>query len=395
MGAMGTAAATATNDGGNGAGLGGGGFTDLASLQRPLGASTASQRPHERPALRALEAQALQQAHLFAGLDRPAAAAAATTLALVPPQLNSQRLSQRSLLSRTGGGGRRGGRGGGGSTNRSYSSFSVVPQRAELPLGSLLASMRERSGRTPFRNDTFRPAMSRVAWPEQAKRRARHEHFDAERELDIIRQQQNFNVQVDLVLPLRARQVGAAAEGGIGVGGIGVGGIGIGGGGGGGGPSGERIAAFESMTSVDSSEGAATVAAFESMSSEGGLDPDALVLEVAGVGLLAFAAQADIELSFGKGEVLLVMDVPAPDGWLMARNYKGEQGLVPEAYLRKAPRGQRVTAAPPPAAPAPAPAPAPAAAATTPIGPGGKSTKAERQAERMRRKLAAQGVVNV
>ena len=31
---------------------------------------------------------------------------------------------------------------------------------------------------------------------------------------------------------------------------------------------------------------------------------------------------------------LCMLDVPSPDGWLMARNAAGTQGLVPESFLR-------------------------------------------------------------
>ena len=341
MDAMGTAAATGTNDGGNGR------LAAAVPQPRLLAAPprrvggvrgrTSGRRSCPRGAGPAA-------GHLFAGLDRPAAAAAATTLALVPHS-STRSVSQRSCS-------RARAAAAGAAAWRWVDKPLVLvllrrPQRAERHLG-LLASMRERaatrpSGTTPSPGDVAR----RVAGAGEAARAARH--FDAGASSASSRW--GTTSRSTSSCP-SARAVGAAAEGGIGVGGIGVGGIGIGGGGGGG-ELGRRIAAFESMTSVDSSEGA-TVAALESMSSEGGADPEALVLEVAATAQLDFRAEAEIELSFGKGEVLLVMDVPAPDGWLMARNFKGEQGLVPEGFLRKAPL-EELVAAPPPPRPRPRP----------------------------------------
>ena len=51
------------------------------------------------------------------------------------------------------------------------------------------------------------------------------------------------------------------------------------------------------------------------------------------IGLAEFTAEFDVELSFKEGEALTVLNVPAPEGWLMARNASGKEGLVPESYL--------------------------------------------------------------
>ena len=45
-------------------------------------------------------------------------------------------------------------------------------------------------------------------------------------------------------------------------------------------------------------------------------------------------AHSQVELSFAAGEPLFVLNVQAPEGWLMARNPFGAQGLVPESYVR-------------------------------------------------------------
>jgi hypothetical protein len=49
--------------------------------------------------------------------------------------------------------------------------------------------------------------------------------------------------------------------------------------------------------------------------------------------LAEFEAEFEVELSFKDGESLTVLDVSAPEGWLMARNAAGSEGLVPESYL--------------------------------------------------------------
>ena len=56
----------------------------------------------------------------------------------------------------------------------------------------------------------------------------------------------------------------------------------------------------------------------------------------AAVGLADFTAEFDVELSFKEGDALTVLEVQAPEGWLMARDAAGKEGLVPESYLGQA-----------------------------------------------------------
>lgn len=55
------------------------------------------------------------------------------------------------------------------------------------------------------------------------------------------------------------------------------------------------------------------------------------------VALAEFSAEFEVELSFKEGDLLTVLNVAAPEGWLKARDRSGKEGLVPESYL--APEG--------------------------------------------------------
>lgn len=52
------------------------------------------------------------------------------------------------------------------------------------------------------------------------------------------------------------------------------------------------------------------------------------------VGVDDFTAEFDVELSFEEGDSMTVLSYKAPEGWLMARNIMGDEGLVPELYLQ-------------------------------------------------------------
>ncbi|XP_043368107.1 nephrocystin-1 isoform X3 [Dermochelys coriacea] len=51
-----------------------------------------------------------------------------------------------------------------------------------------------------------------------------------------------------------------------------------------------------------------------------------------------FVAQQEGDLTFKKGELLLILD-KKPDGWWMAKNSKGKRGLVPKTYLMASNKG--------------------------------------------------------
>lgn len=156
-----------------------------------------------------------------------------------------------------------------------------------------------------------------VKWAEHAKRRARREHESAEQELEAI--SNVFAVQVDVLIPegrkedfrRRVAAQKAADE------------------------EAKRAAEqaqieSEKRATEEDAEKARVAAAKEALR----ISSIPLVGETPVSAILDFSAECEIELGFREGEALHVLDVAAPDGWLMAKNGGGTQGLVPESYMR-------------------------------------------------------------
>lgn len=71
----------------------------------------------------------------------------------------------------------------------------------------------------------------------------------------------------------------------------------------------------------------------------GGRVPDVFCNVHQGVGLHDFSAeQSGVELSFARGQVLDIIEVQTPEGWLMARSRDGASGLVPANWITTVPR---------------------------------------------------------
>ena len=174
-----------------------------------------------------------------------------------------------------------------GDHDKPYRPLSVVPQRPRIRGGS-------EAYRSALGSGHFYVQANRISWADGAKRRAHLEHEEAQRDIDLIKQM--IAVHID-VLPapdsLERRQELEAAER-------------------------RRIREAEKKREEEAAEALARAPPVD---------------EVEALAVSKFDAEDDIELSVEASEELRILAVTAPEGWVMARNAKGEQGLVPEGWV--------------------------------------------------------------
>ena len=198
-----------------------------------------------------------------------------------------------------------------------YRPLSVVPQvpRTATARHNFSTSRSLLAGGSDIH---FQARAEPVRWAEGAKRRARQEHEDAERDLAAIHDV--FAVQVDVMLPEQRQQairrnIAAAKREAFTV----------------------RVEAERSRRAAEArarEEAAEAQKQAEAAAEAARLAAIPLVAETPVCALSAFVAEFDVELSFAEGEALSVLDVASPEGWLMARNAAGQQGLVPGTYVK-------------------------------------------------------------
>ena len=220
-----------------------------------------------------------------------------------------------------------------------YRPLSVVPQRPRLQ--SSFADRTIGIGENPFA-ETSQAHAGPVRWAEHAKRRAQLEHDIAEKELEAI--SNVFAVQVDVLLPEgRMEDIRRGIEA-------------------------AKVAEEEAKRNAEIARAEAEARATEETQAKARAEAEEeerrlaaipLVPETPVSAVLEFTAESEVELAFKEGEALSVLDVPAPDGWLMARNAEGSQGLIPESYVRlrdvvETPKGGLPQTKPTTNAPAPA-----------------------------------------
>jgi hypothetical protein len=177
---------------------------------------------------------------------------------------------------------------------------------------------------------------SPVQWADGEKRRGRleHENADAERQVAAVNGKGVFAVQMDVLTPAKREELLAAAK-----------------------LRAEQRAAEAAALAAAEAEAAAARAAEAAAEEERRaaearrrerLDAEArvrdewerlakenaLVVETPFVAMVRFTAECDIELSFREGQELLILDLDSPEGWLMARDNGGNQGLVPQSYVK-------------------------------------------------------------
>jgi hypothetical protein len=216
-----------------------------------------------------------------------------------------------------------------------YRPLSVVPQLPRSQ-GAVLEAGIARTGLPTAALASAQARASPVQWADGEKRRGRleHENADAERQVAAVNGKGVFAVQMDVLTPAKREELLAAAK-----------------------LRAEQRAAEAAALAAAEAEAAAARAAEAAAEEERRaaearrrerLDAEArvrdewerlakenaLVVETPFVAMVRFTAECDIELSFREGQELLILDLDSPEGWLMARDNGGNQGLVPQSYVK-------------------------------------------------------------